>query len=475
MGQRILSFFTDAYVLLFIVLTGLFLVTRFHGIADSLLFYNDMGRDFLVLLNWQETGKPPLLGPQTSALPLNQSAVYFYLLYPLFVLTNQSFYATLYTNAMLYLSGFIASFWLAKTRPLKIAVLVVFFLLIIHPHVIGQNRFIWNPSFLPPLLVLSFVALFRLLVRWSLRLLIVHAASVTLAIALSFSLAPLFIALAIALVIFVPRKSLWFITSYVVGLIFWNLPTIAFELRHSFLLTKVLLTGNFLSQPRTGFIDKLSDVMRYVGGVDSTLGSIIVIAVITLCLAALITQQVKLRQQREGLLLSVFLLTLVLTFVAKVRIEKHYIFGLLIPACFLIAFLPPKLRNTAIILLTIVWVTPTNIARYLQPAPRSTTAMNRCAAAVCSMEREPMFVSLQSDLLTFHAGPEYQYLLKRNSCDVKQIEKEPQAAQTMAVVVDQSNYDHGKTSYHELSLFGPSKETRVYHCPQDIQVHMLER
>jgi len=62
------------------LLAILFVILRLYNINNSLFFINDTGRDMAVLQSWQNTGKIPLLGPQTSALPINQSAIYFYLL-----------------------------------------------------------------------------------------------------------------------------------------------------------------------------------------------------------------------------------------------------------------------------------------------------------------------------------------------------------------------------------------------------------
>lgn len=67
------------FVLIFILIVFIFL--RVHRIEETLNFQNDIGRDYLVLLEWYQSGKPPLLGPQNSAVPFNQSAFYFYLFF----------------------------------------------------------------------------------------------------------------------------------------------------------------------------------------------------------------------------------------------------------------------------------------------------------------------------------------------------------------------------------------------------------
>lgn len=46
-----------------ITLISLFIILSFYNIKDSYFFFNDVGRDMLVLHDWQLSGKPPLLGP----------------------------------------------------------------------------------------------------------------------------------------------------------------------------------------------------------------------------------------------------------------------------------------------------------------------------------------------------------------------------------------------------------------------------
>jgi len=130
-----------------IVSVVLFVFLRLYKIKSSFLFFNDPGRDLLALYRWQETSKPPLLGPRTSVLPFNQSALYFYLLYPLFLLTNHSLFSTIYTVIIFYLIFLLAGIFFLKKRSRLLEILViVWFLIAIHPQFILQHRHVWNPS-----------------------------------------------------------------------------------------------------------------------------------------------------------------------------------------------------------------------------------------------------------------------------------------------------------------------------------------
>jgi hypothetical protein len=74
-----------------------------------------MGRDLQVLFDMIQNHKPVLLGPQTSALPINQSPLYFYLLLPFYILTNQSFLSASITLSFVYITLFIFSLYQFRT------------------------------------------------------------------------------------------------------------------------------------------------------------------------------------------------------------------------------------------------------------------------------------------------------------------------------------------------------------------------
>src|SRR5579859_5725503 len=139
---------------IFIFLIAFFLFTRFYKLPTSFFYFNDMGRDSLALLDWAQTGKPPLLGPQTSALPFNQGAVYYYLLYPLFRLMQHSPFSAILTSAIVYVVTFSALFYFLRNKPTQVrALFVSIFFITIIPQYIIQQRFVWNPSLATPFLL----------------------------------------------------------------------------------------------------------------------------------------------------------------------------------------------------------------------------------------------------------------------------------------------------------------------------------
>jgi len=261
------------------LLIALFLLTRLYKINISFDFINDMGRDFLALWQWHQTGKPPLLGPQTSALPFNQSAIYFYLLYPFYLLSGQSYYASLIAYLVFYILSFIAGLYFLRHYPrLEKSLLVVFFLVTIHPQYIAQGRFIWNPSFVTPCLLAAFYSLLLYLQKESFKntsnnlvkfqksqrlLLMLSAFSLALATGFSYSSAPAVLAFIILLICLKRQAMLPYLRYLVASLFLVNLPTVVFELRHGFLLSKMMLFGDKLPQSGNSFTARLLDLSNY--------------------------------------------------------------------------------------------------------------------------------------------------------------------------------------------------------------------
>ena len=86
-----------------------------------------------------------------------------------------------------------------------------------------------------------------------------------------------------------------------------------------------------------------------------------------------------------------------------------------------------------------------------------------------------MFLSVTSGIFPYHTGQAFRFLFKEAGCEIKMIETEPQAANLMVVVAESAQYNPGKTTYYELSLFGESEEIRKYQCQENLQVHILQK
>lgn len=463
--------------LLIATLMTSFVFLRLYKIESSLWFFNDIGRDFIELYEWNKTGMPPLLGPQTSAVAYNQSAVYFYLLYPAYLLTGHSPFATIYTGVVFYLAMFaFGLYYLRKNKWYQNLLLGSFFIMTIHPQFIVQNRFVWNPTFISPLLFLSFFSYLKLKEKFTKQDLFVFSLTLALATSLNFSIAPLTIAfMLLALFDFWPKLN--FIKIYLASIfafLFWNLPTLAFELRHKFFLTKLLFTGEKIKQVSLSLPEKIHDLLFHTFYHLDTRLALLLTGLLSIFVAMTFIKRPQKRFfiTRAALLLAI---TIAVTFAAPISIQSHYIFAFLTLMILLIASLHKWLLIFSIIILSAIWLRPTQMNEYFKTPYRTIEEQQSCAKLICQTETNPFFVSNQSDHHPYHNGMEWRYHFLENGCQVKLLDTQISEANLMAVVIDDSNYIHGQTAYNELTQFGKSQEIKRYNCEENLEVVILKK
>lgn len=463
----------NLYLVAFL-LSLIFLWTRFYKIDTSLLFFNDIGRDFLVLFKWQESGKPPLLGPQTSALPFNQSAIYFYLLYPFYLLTNHSPYATLIAGSAFYLISFALGLYFLRAYPrLEKSLLLVFLLITVHPQYIIQGRFIWNPSFVTPCVLAAFYTLAVYLVQKKPKkiLLMSSAFFAALATGFSYSAVPTLLVFLILVLYYRRQVFLHYLLYVIASLGLVNLSTIFFELRHGFLLSKMMLFGDKLEQSNNSFLTRLHNLSGF------SLATTLPWAIFFILFLILFVYLSRKREKNLFLEYSffAFTLTLFLTILMPVSFHAHYIFGLLPLLFLLISFLRARYIYLGAVFLYITFLQFALKANYFAPAVYSVAELQACSQSFCEKYQEPLFISNQSVRHPYHNATEFQYLMSEAGCQVKDINTENGQANIMAVVLDDNVYEHGKTAYYELTLFGESKEKERFRCNDTLEIVILEK
>lgn len=484
--QKIKSALFSWQLLLLLALMGLFVFFRVYRIEESLLFFNDIGRDYLVLWNWQQTGKPPLLGPQTSALPFNQSAFYFYWLFPFYLLSQGSAYATIVAAIVFYLLfALLGYFLLRKRKKWFWAFLLTFFLVSIQPQQILQGRFVWNPSFVTPCILFasfSFLELIQMQQKkksWPWYLLWSMTLSLALATAFSYSALPSLLAFGLlAVFMFSWKSNLWrWILALGASLFFVNLPTVFFEFRHHFLLTQMMLERPVSEQPGNVLSAKLQQAAAYAFNLP--LNWVIPLLIVASLLTYFFWRKKKMPLQlsESSLLALLAWLSLLITLASPIALQTHYIFGFLPLFLLWFAFLVGENAWTVLLLLPLLfsWLSGKQFDQYFQAAYRSVAQSQECAVRFCATQNQPLFVAVQSNLHPYHNGMEWQYLFASAGCQVKDLTTENQAADLLAVVVDHGAFDLQEDRFNELTQFGPAQEKTRFSCGENLQVELLER
>jgi hypothetical protein len=460
------------YVFFPISIIFIFIFTRLYNIKDGLFFYNDLGRDANVLYTWIKSGKPPLLGPQTSALPINQSPFYFYWLMVFYLLMKGNPIYSVVSCLFFYILIFIFGLYYFKKEKFLIRLWIGgFFLLAIHPQNIIQGRYVWNPSFVSPLVLLSILSFYQSFKKE--KALFLSSFSLAMAIAFSYSIVPLFLVFVLYLLIDHREKIFKFLFYFVLSFILFYLPVLVFEFRHRFLLTSSLLTKKGPPQQFLDFFSKFNSLSYFVVGFNHFLSKIIFLVIFLYSLIRFLYWYRKNNDKKFFYFL--FLVINLLTFLIPVSVQAHYIFAMS-ASFFLIILLERKLIEITILILCLFfYLTPIFKNQYFQKAPRTYEEMNQCFLSFCQNFKKPIYVSVVSSFHhLFHYGPEHRYLLKKNGCFVYNIEENQSQSDLMLVVLDSSDFNK-ESKYYELDLFGPYEIIKKHYCQKNFGYVLIRK
>ena len=456
-----------SWKIIIVFLTLVFIFLRLYRIETSLNFFGDIGRDFLTFNNWIKTNKPPLLGPQTSVASFNQGAIYFYYLMPFYLLFNQSIFSTLYATIFLYLFFFFGGLIYYKNSPHKQKLLIyIFGLISIHPQFILQSRLPWNPVLAPPFLIGGFLLLEELILKFSEKKEWLAMLFLAIAVSLTYSLIP---TVFILFVFYVWQqknviKSIKALIKLAISFLVINLPTIAFEIRHGFLLSRSVLTQEPL-QTASLSIEKLLILLSTSLSTTNTL-AIFILAIIVVLAFVKKNQNIK----SVAFVLMAVLLT---QFLLPFKTHTHYIFGITSLVLILIGRINSKLVKALLIgTLIFFWLKPAQLKQYFTPVKITVQEKQACAQRACEELKFPIFMTLNSQSHD-HQAMGYRYLFSKAGCQVGDLVYEPNFADHLVVVSESTRYDLGKTDYHEISLFKPTETVIEIKCTDDLTLSVL--
>lgn len=480
---------------------AIFLFLRFFKINLSLNFFGDMGRDFLILQQWQQSGKPPLLGPSNSAISFNQSAIYFYLLFPFYLVTDHSPYASLIACACLYLVLFGLAFYYFRHKPLKLKqFLIIFALIALHPIFVRQHRYVWNPSLITPFLLLAFYSLQELRQSFKHSWMWLVGLSLAMAASLNYSIVPTLIAFyALSLLSLNFKQTLQLLMTSTFSFLLINLPTLVFEIRHNFFLFSKLGSQEVL-QTSYNLQRKLRQLTQILVPLKQNLVSqiasgfiilgllLLVVILATARLTAsqwpskLVSKSVLDDQQLQAASF-ITLLSLILTFFSPFQLHKHYLFGVLTFLFVTISRVLVKLKNQqqwiggiCLAIIFGLFLQPSLVRSYFQPTPVKLKTKKQCLRKLCRQYQQPIYFNLNSSSHN-HQALGYVFLANELGCQAvsaRQIEKVRQAP-LMAVVSEACQYQPQKTDYYELSLFQARNHLAKLQCGPELSVDLFAR
>jgi len=186
---------------------------------------------------------------------------------------------------------------------------------------------------------------------------------------------------------------------------------------------------------------------------------------------------IKFRQQTKNIIFItsfLFLSLTVLFFILPFTIQSHYVFALIGLLFTLVASLPQRLSFLLISIFSLIYLNPQLLKIYFAPAPRTYSQTDACIKNYCQQFQNTTFVSVNSSYHPWHNGPEFRYLLKKNNCQIKDVETQNGQADYMTVILDNSTFDTN-TKYYELDLFGKYQTISQFNCLPNFQIQTLKK
>ncbi|PIS14570.1 hypothetical protein COT64_01915 [Candidatus Shapirobacteria bacterium CG09_land_8_20_14_0_10_39_12] len=336
---------------------ALSLLLRLFKISSYMTFLGDEGRDALVWLRMMG-GKFTLIGPQTSIGNMYLGPLYYYLMFPFYLLmgtTGPSIGVALFAGATTFLLWFCGKEWFSE----KVG-LVSAFLYAISPTAIALSRSSWNPNVMPFFSLLIIWGVWQFWQKDKYCWLVIDGVLLSFAVQshyLGLLLFPVvFLFFLIKLISLLRKKDTrWkklfnnFLLFNLCFLILTFLPLVWFDLRHNFInyhafykfFSERQTTVNFKAYKAIPEVWPLWKMLitRLIAGKNEFIGLWVALA-ITLGSVPVFFLQFKKRQGNK-IIKNSFLLLLAWLFIGligmglyKQHIYDHY-FGFLFPAVFL--------------------------------------------------------------------------------------------------------------------------------------------
>ncbi len=459
----------------------IWLVVRFYNLQQSYFFMGDAGRDAWVMWKWQNLGKIPILGPGVSALPMNVSPIYFYMLYPFYLVSGGNYFYSQITLLVYCWFFIVVTGWLIidkKEQHWSYCLLVL--LLTFSPQFIIQSRFVWNPSFIIAPLVTAFYLLknaLKLENKFKIKLviyLVVSGILVALATSLNMSVIPGAIAFLVITIILFKRRFLYWFLGLISGMLFFYLPMILFELKYSFQISKrmmaTIINGGMASirEPMMIRLEKIIDF-----SVNSLwLGVVILLFLIGFCGYKFIkskTTEERKKLIKSNLFLATIglLITIFFSLIIPFNIEAHYIFCVLFFMLIGLVNLPQPINSISSLLIVFYWIFLLVVSPLDKQVFRTVAELDICMNQISKKINEPVYVAVQSGVHLLHDGKEFWYGLAKQGVQVEEIYDGADKANLLVVINELATFTDGVDKFHELTLFGPAEVIERGECSQD--------
>ncbi|EKD80145.1 MAG: hypothetical protein ACD_40C00193G0010 [uncultured bacterium] len=229
---------------LLIVILIIALAFRLYRIESTMTFLEDEGRDLLIVKRMIDTGRPVLLGPQTSTGNMYLGPLYYYLITPALYLAGMNPVGPAILIALsgvltVYLLYYLGKKWFGTAAGYLAAILFA-----VLPYSVMVTRASWNPNLVPLIATIMLIIYNRLVYgRATLKTWFAYGLAIGVMVQLHY-MALVYCCILSLSIAWNKRKDFIQLVRGVplvmIGLIFMLLPFIVFEIRNNWVNTHAI-------------------------------------------------------------------------------------------------------------------------------------------------------------------------------------------------------------------------------------------
>lgn len=463
---------------IFLILILITFFFRFYKLYQTFGFYGDIARDHERLMEWYQGAKPPLLGPNTILMIINQSPWYYYLSFPVFALTRSA-YSMNFTLFLVSSFTFALSLWVLRKYKEIIFIYILFFLSSIQPMFLEQQRLPWNPSFSVPFLILALSGILRLKNKYSSFISWITLISLCLALGMTYTVFPVFLTLTVIVFFLTPVKyRRYLLFQLIIALLIVFSPLIIFEIKSNFFTIRRLTTSLNIPPLNYSFTSQISFTFQTFFTAWENIKISLWQYLLFIFLLALQSYKAIRNPDKHNYYFRLFflaaLVSTLFTLLMPFR-QPYYLYGVIFMWFLTIASMKPLLMFPTVLILMTLWMNPVLINNYFKQTNRPLEGLNSCARQFCLNNPGSYYVS-GNNQFGIHSGHEYAFLLNKNGCFSRDIVSFPNLKYDhMIVVVDQATFIPHKTDFYELQQFGNYTVEKNLICSNTLQYWLLRR
>ena len=373
--------FWTVFCLLLIVWT----FVQFHQFGQALNLNHDFAQYAFAMFDWRNAGQFPLLGPFSGMVNFNLSPLYYWIIYPFYLITNGSvFYNHIACFVYTSITFFALALLLHKRPAYRWSYLFLMALICLNPRIQSNvNDMVWNPSYTwQPIIVTWYCLVLAPQSKHRTLLNIISGVACAISISLNLSMVPIAIGLLVVNTLRL-RKNIWpWLAGFFAVLLICWLPVFTVQLDRIY--HQGLILPNKHPEALTVSLRKLTtypfiDWYSY-SNYDQYIIQALIVTIIILSLKKISGK--KLLHQDWFQLLLVLIISTVITLIPGTTLHAHYVIGFTILIILLFANSPSRLKYLIGVLLLTFW-----LAIYLKkltvPQQASVLGIEACFAQAC--------------------------------------------------------------------------------------------